>query len=249
MEFLEKNGKQIGILAALALVVGFLVTFLVSRSQNAETKIQDKMAQVELEYSKYKENFAKVSTPEVETKQDPKVTLELIAEKQKKADELLKLKETVITSRKKISDDLLKFMNENPKTISSQMAALYLSDLMIDENKKTEALDVLKKSSSNGSDLTSILVSKKIGSLLADANQCEDAIKVWDRIVANKKAQFAHAETKIMQSLCYQKNNDLKKAEDLLISVKNDKTEGSAEFVQRAEKILRLIQFKKSIGS
>jgi hypothetical protein len=43
--------------------------------------------------------------------------------------------------------------------------------------------------------------------------------------------------------------NDLKKAEEILISVKNDKTEGSAEYVQHAERILRLIQFKKASGT
>jgi thioredoxin-like negative regulator of GroEL len=103
------------------------------------------------------------------------------------------------------------------------------------------------ESSSNA--LTSVLIQKKIGSLLADNNQCAEALKTWDNLLKSSSAKFAHSEVKIMQSLCYSKMNDLKKAEEILNSVKNDKSEGVAEYAQQAEKILRLIQFKKASGT
>jgi predicted negative regulator of RcsB-dependent stress response len=247
MEFIEKNGKQLVLIAAVLVVVGFLITFFVGRSHRNEAQVQEKLAQIELDYTKYKEDFAKSQMPQFSG--DPKPTKESEADKKKRDDESAQLKQKVMTSREKLTADLEKFISENPQSIGASMASLYLSEMLIDNNKKAEALEVLKKSVRTSEDLSSVLVYKKIGSLQADANQCDEAVKTWDQILKNKKAQYVYPEIKIMQSLCYQKNNDLKKAEELLTSVKNDKSEGAAEFSQRAEKILRLIQFKKMSGT
>ena len=157
--------------------------------------------------------------------------------------------ENVAKLRIQLTASLNQFISENKKSIATEMASLYLSEILLDEKKNVEALDVLKKTTSDSNNLTSILIQKKIGALLADNNQCDEALKVWDKLLKSSSAKFAHSEVKIMQSLCYQKMNDLKKAEEILISVKNDKTEGSAEYVQHAERILRLIQFKKASGT
>lgn len=245
MEFLEKNARGLGLITVLLLVIGFAIAFFSTRSQKNEIGLQEKMANLELEYSKYKEDFSKSQIPVLE---NPKNEKEIEAKKKKEV-ELAKLKETVTQSRQKLIADFQKFITENPKSISTSMATLYLSDLYLDNNQQKEALNLLKSSTYNNNDLTSILVQKKLGSLLADNDQCDDAIKAWDQLLSNKKAQFAHSEIKILESLCYQKSNNLKKAEELLTSVKNDKDEGATEYSQRAEKILRLIQFKKMTGT
>jgi predicted negative regulator of RcsB-dependent stress response len=245
MEFFEKNGKLVvGAFFAL-IVIGLVATFVSSGSKRNEEKAQEKLAQIEIEYTKYKESVAKSSTPPSPVKDDKKSAADKKAEEKALADSSAQ----VVQLRTQLTTSLNQFLTENKKSIATEMAALYLSELLIDENKNAEALEVLKKTESSSNDLTSVLVQKKIGSLLADNNQCEDALKVWDKLLKSSTAKFAHSEVKIMQSLCYQKMNDLKKAEEILLSVKNDKTEGSADYVQHAERILRLIQFKKASGT
>ena len=243
MEFLEKNGKIIAGAFFALIAIGLIATFISNSSKKNEIETQEKFSQIESEYTKYKEEMTKSTTPQAPTnplaktdkKADGKNSVDAAANAQKLRDPL--------------STNLSRFISENKKSVATEMAALYLSEVLLDENKNTEALEVLKKVDSQSGDLTSVLVQKKLGALLADNNQCDQALKVWDKLLKLSTAKFAHSEVKIMQSLCYQKMNDLKKAEEILISVKNDKTEGSAENSQHAERILRLIQFKKASGT
>lgn len=240
MEFLEKNIRVIAVVFVLLIVVGLGITFSSTYKKHKEEKAQDKFAQIEFDYSKYKEELAKSkmpTPPETDAKEKSKV--DTAAEAATKAAHL----------RTQLMAQLNQFIASGEKTIATRIAALYLSELYLDEGKSPEALTALKTVDSNAKDLTSILVQKKIGSLLADSGQCNEALKVWEGLLNMNTAKFAHAEVKIMQSLCYQKMNDLKKAEEILLSVKNDKSEGSAEFVQHADRILRLIQFKKASGT
>lgn len=245
MEFLEKNGKLIAGVFGLSLVVGLITVFVSTGSKKNEIQTQDKLAQIEQDYTKYKEEVAKSMTPTTAIKDDKKSAADKTAE----AKAIAEAGANVVQLRGKLTASLTQFIADNKKSVATEMAALYLSEVLLDEKKNAEALEVLKKTESSSNDLTSVLVQKKIGSLLADNNQCEEALKVWDKLLKSSSAKFAHSEVKIMQSLCYQKMNDLKKAEEILISVKNDKTEGSSDYVQHAERILRLIQFKKASGT
>lgn len=245
MEFLEKNGKLIAGAFFVVIVVGLITVFVSSGSKKNEQQTQDKLATIELEYTKYKEEMAKSMTPASPIKDDKKSAADKTAE----AKAIAEAGTNVVTLRGKLTTSLNQFISENKKSVATEMAALYLSEILLDEKKNTEALEVLKKTESNSNDLTSVLVQKKIGSLLADNNQCEEALKVWDKLLKSSSAKFAHSEVKIMQSLCYQKTGDLKKAEEILISVKNDKTEGAGDYAQHADRILRLIQFKKASGT
>jgi predicted negative regulator of RcsB-dependent stress response len=245
MEFFEKNIKNLMVGFVGLIVIGMIWAFLANRTKNQETAAQEKFAAIETQYGKYKEDLAKseqISNMPKNAKDASKTTPE---EKKVEAD----LAASLIVVKPKLVSDLTQFVDENSKAIAGSMAALYLSELLLTDKKATEALAVLRKVENTSKDLTSILVQKKIGALLADNNQCDEALKVWDKILKINTAKFAHAEVKIMQSLCYQKNNDLAKAEEILNSIKNDKTEVSAEYVQHAEKILRLIHFKKASGT
>ncbi len=243
MEFLEKNGKLIAGAFFALIAIGLIATFISNSSKKNEIETQEKFSMIELDYTKYKEEMTKSIAPQ--TPSNPLAKADKKADGKDSFDAAAKAEKM----RAPLSANLSKFISENKKSVATEMAALYLSEILLDEKKNVEALEVLKKVDSQSNDLTSVLVQKKLGSLLADNNQCEEALKVWDKLLKLSTAKFAHSEVKIMQSLCYQKMNDLKKAEEILISVKNDKTEGSAENSQHAERILRLIQFKKASGT
>ena len=50
-------------------------------------------------------------------------------------------------------------------------------------------------------------------------------------------------------ALCYKKLNDMKKAEEILTSVKNNKLEGQEQLSQEADKILRVIKMSSTLGT
>ena len=245
MEFLEKNGKIIIAAFFVLIAVGLVTVFVSNNSKQNEQKAQEKLAAIELDFTKYKEQLAKTIQPANSIKDDKKT----VVEKKNQEKDLAEAQALVLKLRDQLTTSLNQFISENKKSVATEMASLYLSEILVDQNKNTEALLVLKKMESSSNALTSVLIQKKIGSLLADNNQCAEALKTWDNLLKSSSAKFAHSEVKIMQSLCYSKMNDLKKAEEILNSVKNDKSEGVAEYAQQAEKILRLIQFKKASGT
>lgn len=242
MEFLEKNIRILAAGFVGVIAIGLVFVFMSTHSKHKEEQIQSKLAQIEFDYTKYKEELSQASMPATPVNPKDKTN----KSENKNADALAK----ALTARAQLITQLNQFINSNEKSIATRMASLYLSELLIDDGKTSEALNVLKSATdSNFKDLTAILVQKKLGSLLADSNQCDEALKVWDNVLKMSAAKFAHSEIKIMQSLCYQKMNDSKKAEEILTAIKNDKSENSADYVQNAERILRLIQFRKSTGS
>lgn len=148
--------------------------------------------------------------------------------------------------------DLAKLIAEHPGTIASQMAAIHLAKLLVDEKKYEEALAELKKVENKDKGLVNTLVQQQIGQLLADNNKCEEAIIVWQKILDRKEASFIHNETKIQQALCYAKQNEFKKAEEILTNLVNqplNRETGDNSSSKEAEKYLRLIQFKKTSGT
>ncbi len=223
MSFIEKNWKTLSLTSAGFIVVGLIIALVGGQSERKEKSAQEAFTSLNEKIVKLKEQQAsKNATTE---------------EKSAAVD---------IQSLKK---DLEDFISKNPSTVASQMAGISLADILISEKNTTDALNVLKKVETSSANLSNTLVLKTIGQILADADQCKDAIAAWDKILSNKKAEFAFADVQIKQALCYQKMNDSKKAEELLTKVKNNKTEGQEQSSLEAEKVLRLIQFNKAQGT
>lgn len=222
MNFLEKNLKSIGLGFAALIVVGLVITVVTNQSEKKEKTAQENFAVIQEKLNKLNEK-----TP--------------AADKDAKAPAAVD-----IVSLKK---DLEDFITKNSGTVAAQIAGLSLADIYANEKNNTEALTVLKKIETNSSVLSNVLVLKKTGQILADADQCKEAIAVWEKVLANKKAEFAFADVQIKQALCYQKLNDFQKAEDLLTQVKNNKSEGHEQSSLEAEKVLRLIKFNKASGT
>ena len=239
MNFLEKNFKLLAAGCTGLLLIGLIWMFSISQAINKEIEVQEKFAKLEANFGKYKDDLNQLNAS-VKSK-----AVKTVADKKTDADSEL----AIMAAKTKLLTDLEMFISSNEKNVATSMAGLFLSELLMSDKKINEALAVLNKVKGQTNDLTSILVQKKIGALLADNNQCDEAMKIWNDILKIKTARFAYSEVKILQSLCYQKNNDLVKAEEILNTIKNDKSEGSADSAQHAEKILRLIHFKKASGT
>ena len=234
MSFFEKQWKLIvGICAAL-FIIGAAVTAQITMKLAKEKTVQENFFLIEKKYSDYK---TKKAGPEV-TKAAKKEASPTSPE------DLAKNLETV-------KKDLTQFIAANPGAKATQMAAIYYSEILKDEKNNAEALAVLQKVQSNDHGLVNTLVQQQIGQILADSEKCQEAISSWQKIVDRKDAAFLHNDVKIQQALCYQKLNDLKKAEELLTNIANQKPEGRGESasVKEAARYLRLIQFKKVSGT
>lgn len=150
-----------------------------------------------------------------------------------------------------VKKDLEKVMADHPGSIAAQMAALHFAGLLVEEKNFDLALSTLQKVETKKDGLVNTLVQQQIGQLQADKGNCKDAISAWQRILDRKEAAFIHDDLKIQQALCYSKENDLKKAEEILTNLAN---KGSADMTanpasKEAEKYLRLLMFKKASGT
>ena len=73
MEFLEKNGKLVASVFFGFIVIGLVWAFVSNSSKHNEEQTQDKLAKIELDYTKYKEDLVKSKT--APTSKDDKKTI------------------------------------------------------------------------------------------------------------------------------------------------------------------------------
>lgn len=224
LNFFEKNWKLLALGLGVFIIAGLVWAIISGNSKRKEITAQENYAALDEQFNKYKEQKNTLST-------DPKA----------------EIKDKVDVAN--LKTNLQDFVTQNTGTVASQIAALSLSDILLDENNQTEALNLLKKAETNSDFLSNVLIRKKTGQILADTNQCKEAIAVWDKIITDKKTEYVQADVKIKQALCYQKLNDLKKAEEILTAIKNNRGEGQQQTAAEADRILRLLQHSKASGS
>ena len=228
MEFIEKYGKQLFAGIGALIVVGFIATLLMQNSVKKEKESQEKYFAIEAKVKKHtEEKFKKSQTEQAKNQEKVNVTVDVNA----------------------LKTELESFISQNLGTVAAQFAGLELAQILSDESKSTEALSVLQKVETQSDLLSNSLVKMKIAQVLVDLDKCSDAVATWSKIVSTSHFSYLHAEAKLNQALCYKKMNDLKKAEDILNQVKNDKSDESADYSNEADRILKLIQFNKSFGS
>ncbi len=223
MAALEKNWKLIAGIFVAFVVGGIVIAVISSRGMKKEQQAQESYFKAEKKYLEIK-GKATAAT----------------ADAGKKTEDF-----------KTVKVEFENVMSTYPGSKAAQMSAVYLSDILISENNKDQALSTLQKAENNDSGLINTLVQQQIGSLLADQNKCADALTVWQKIIDRKQAQFLHNATRLQQALCYQKLNDSKKAEEILTNLANQKTDlnNMDSTAKEAEKYLRLIQYKKASGT
>ncbi len=231
MSVIEKQWKLIAGVFVLFVISGIAISLISIQKANKEQMAQSHYFLAEKKYY------------ELKTKSNPPPT-ESAAKEPKK--------EVGPADYTSVKADFEKVITDYPGSKAAQMAAVYLSDILIAEKNKSLALSTLQKVETGDTGLINTLVQQQIGLLLADQDKCAEALTVWQKIVDRKQAQFIHNETRIQQALCYKKMNDGKKAEEILTNLANQKPDGTLEASstsKEAEKYLRLIQFKKASGT
>ncbi|OFZ31986.1 MAG: hypothetical protein A2622_12185 [Bdellovibrionales bacterium RIFCSPHIGHO2_01_FULL_40_29] len=233
MTIIQKQWKLILGVFGVILLVGAGIMIRTVMATTKEQKAQEKFFMIEKKYTDYKEKKNAPPPDLKNTKAAPATTPEALA---------LELTE--------VKGQLEKFVTENPVSKATQMAALYFSEILKEEKNKELALSTLQKVQTQDTGLVNTLVQQQIGQLLADSNKCQDAIDIWQKIVARKEASFLHNEVKIQQALCYQQLNNSQKAEELLTNIANQKPDGqiNSTTTKDAAKYLRLLQMKKVSG-
>ena len=148
-----------------------------------------------------------------------------------------------------------KVLEEHPSTKAAQMSALTLSEIFLAYKKPDDALQALQKveKKSQGKDLISYVVLTQFGNVLSEKNDCPAAVGQWDKVIARKEATFLHDTLRLKSAFCYEKMNDLAKAEELYKKISAnaqapaDPTTGMGEagLGKEADKYLRLLKLKK----
>jgi hypothetical protein len=223
MAMLDKNWKLVAGIFVVFVVGGVAFGLLTAQSSKKEHQAQASYFKAE---KKYLEIKGKAATPAADAVNKP-------------------------ADYKSVKADFEAVISTYPGSKAAQMSAVYLSDILITENNKDQALVTLQKAENSDSGLINTLVQQQIGSLLADQNKCAEALTVWQKIVDRKQVQFLHNATRLQQALCYQKMNDSKKAEEILTNLANQKSDlnNTDSTAKEAEKYLRLIQYKKASGT
>lgn len=230
LNFLEKQWKLITGALAFVIILGGIFIFVSYKNEQKEKKAQESYFAVEKKLFELKAKKETKPTSSKDKKNQPEAPVDFT----------------------QIKKDLENVIQIHPGTVASQMAAIHLSSMLIEDKQFDLALENLKKAQNSKKGLVSTLVEQQIGQLMADQNNCQEAVNVWQKIVNRKEASFIHNEVKLQQALCYTKMNDLKKAEDILTQLANQVANpgmNEASNAKEAEKYLRLIQFKKASGT
>lgn len=234
MDFVEKNAKSIAAAVGVLLVVGLIWAIASGYKGSQEKKAQEKFAALEKEYAVYKEKRLADVRKEMDKKNPPAKD----AKKETPQPE-------IAFNNDQFKTQLSQFIAENSKTASAGMASLYLSEVLISEGKTEEALKAVESANVDNSSLVGILVQKKKADLLSNLGKCEESLPVWEKLSKESKAHFMVYDIKILQALCYQKTQNVQKAEEILTSIANDKSEAAVEYTQRAQQLLKFIKFNK----
>ena len=244
LTFLEKNWKTVAIGFVAVVGVWGLGLLVTGQSVKKEQMAQERYFLTEKKYLELKTKKATPPTPPVATTDDK-------GKKSKKPVESAPVASAPVVDFTEVRAEFEKITTEFAGTKAAQMSALYAAEILRHENKVTEALQILQKSEGKDSGLINSLVQQQIAQILADQDKCSEAISVWEKIINRKEANFLQNELKIQEALCYQKMNDLKKAEEILTNLANQKSDNlePSAASKEAERYLRLIQFKKVSGT
>jgi predicted negative regulator of RcsB-dependent stress response len=142
-------------------------------------------------------------------------------------------------------------VQKEPKSNAAAMAALYLAEIHSEYKQAEKALEALNKvSGDSAKDVLSSLVLNLKAGLLADQGSCDKAIGIWDNVTKQKKASYLHEEAKLRMALCYEKINDVVKAEQLYTELSKGGDSASDRAVaDDAKKYLRLLKIRASGGT
>lgn len=139
---------------------------------------------------------------------------------------------------------------------AAQMAALNLSEIYVNYKKVDDASQVLETmaAKSSGKDLISAIVLTQYGNILSNKDNCKGAVEQWGKVLSQSQVSFMHDTLRLKSAFCYEKMNDMAKAEELYKKVSQNSQDpknpeaGETGLGKDAEKYLRLLKVKKNAG-
>jgi predicted negative regulator of RcsB-dependent stress response len=231
------------------IVVGVGLSVYGTMSEKKESKAQGAYAQFEKTYLDKKRGFEEADREALRPPpKDPKNPEAKAPTKPKASGDMEKDYGPEVAGFQKV-------MTDHKSTKAAQMAALNLSEVYLNYKKADEAQQVLQQvePQSQGKDLVSNVVLTQYGNVLSDKGDCPGAVAQWAKVLAHKEVAFLHDSLRLRSGFCYEKMNDLTKAEELYKKVSQNAdepkelTNGFAEpgLGKEAEKYLRLLKLKK----
>lgn len=133
-------------------------------------------------------------------------------------------------------------VKSNPGTRAAVLAAIDLSDILIEYKQVDRAVENLTSALKNlpQDELLYGLGALKLGAAQQARGSCESAIQSWSKITESKQLGFLHGESYLRQALCYEALSQKQKAIELYQKVSTDFADTDAG--KSAKKYLRLLK-------
>lgn len=227
IEVLAKYKSAVGAVVVL-LIVGFLGwTGYNALQARTELKAQNALHALEKQYSEKKEKF------------DQARFADLVGQKQ---DGLIKPTGDLANDYGSLIDELEAFAKTHAGTTAGAQAAIMASEALISYNQADRASQALGAASKDTktSSLIGALTRMASGNTLAAAGKCDQAIKVWEEILATKAAGFLHGEAALRAGLCLEKTGDKARATEMYRKASSESDRSST--AQTAKALLRAIE-------
>ncbi len=229
-----QHSQMLGLAVGAFILIGGGYSIWSVLSANKEAELQTAYYKIEKQYLEKKSKFEEGAKATPEAKADAK-SEKLVATGDLEKDYGPEIK------------GFQDFVSNNNSSKAALMAALNLSEIEVNYQKPSEALEALKKveSHASGNDLLSALVMNQMGNLYSETQDCKSAVDKWKKVITNDKAKFLHEEARLRSGLCYETLNDNTKAEEMYTQLMQGQNQDSV-ISRTAEKYLRLLKLKKS---
>lgn len=108
-------------------------------------------------------------------------------------------------------------IRDYPGTAAAHIAVLQSSQMLLDDKKTDEAVQLFEKNKEPSRGQTLLLgayLSQK-GKVLAQKGDCEGAVREWERVIGNPNLTIWHGDSLVKAGVCYEKLNQKDKAVEL----------------------------------
>lgn len=237
-------------LVGLFFIVGLGLTAFQYVNESKETKAQEQYYSLEKTYFEKKGQFEQAVRQEQQKLTDKKEKKDKTPAKTDKPEAPTLAKATGDLSKDygTIQDQLKEVIAKNPGTQGAAMSALLLSDMYLEYNQASQALEILKSMKPQVGSMMENLVTMQLGNVYAINNDCQNAISTWAQILQKKQISYLHDELKFRTAQCQIQLGQSAEAEKSLSELANNKESMNYTINREASKYLRLLKVKKNFN-
>ena len=126
-------------------------------------------------------------------------------------------------------------------------AAAEMVSFLYQYEKKEQAMELVKEATLNKKkNMIGFLIAFQSGAYLMDQGDYDEAVKSFQFIMMNKKAEWLWPDTLVKIALCYEQQDKKEQAQEIYIRIKNDFSDSQASGT--AEKYLNLLRIQGRMG-